>query len=137
MSARLAKGSFTNGEPVQLCIILRNVSDKTLPFEYFNAGDPLITTTLTKGQDILQRLDEGPGTNFIDSIRKLKRGSSYLYTSSPGTQRKFYVDLNTVYNLSTNGSYQIQANKLVGKTKQHTRIDVVSGKATFQITPQP
>ena len=97
-----------------------------------------MTITLRKGTDILQRLDEGPGTNFTDTVAKNPNSGSFSSSKSPpGTQRKFFFDLNTIYNLSTNGNYDVQAKKLIAKMDQHAKAEVISGKATFRITSAP
>jgi hypothetical protein len=49
-SIRMEKNSFTNGEPVNAVIILRNVSDTNLQFMVSDDGDPMVGFTVTKGQ---------------------------------------------------------------------------------------
>jgi hypothetical protein len=137
LSLRLEKNSFTNGEPIKVLVILRNVSDKSLEFLISTYGDPQIAFTLMKGQDVLKRLDDATGTNFLDSVRKIRTESLITSECLPGTQRKFTFDLNPIYDLSAPGNYEIQANKTIAKLKERARAELISGKAEFQIKVQP
>lgn len=137
LSVRLEKSLFTNGEPVQALVILRNVSDRTLEFQISTYGDPDLDMILTKGADVLKRLDQTPGTNFVDTVRRIHVGSFTSASCLPGTQRKFTIDLNKIYGPITNGIYEVQARKLIPKMNEHAKAEVTSGKATFRIEPQP
>lgn len=138
LSIRLQKESFTNGEPVTACIILRNVSGRLL--RYFNASinDPMSKVVLMRGQERVPGKDEPkPGATPREILKAAHRGSMSSFQSPPGTQRKFLVELDKMFDLSTNGEYVVQAMRTIPSLDTKSEEKVASGKATFRITGPP
>ena len=138
LSIRLQKESFTNGEPVTACIILRNVSDRLL--RYFTApiNDPMSKIVLMRGQQRVPGKNEPkPGATPMEMLKAAYRGSMGSFQSPVGTQRKFLVELNDAFDLATNGEYVVQAMRTIPSLDKTSKKQVVSGKATFRITNPP
>jgi hypothetical protein len=133
LSIRLLGNAFTNGEPIKAFVILRNVSDTNLQFPISYSGDPPIKIAVMRGQQALNRLDEGPGTNFADTVRRLQMGSYGLATCLPGTQRKFTLDLSKIFALTTNGNYTANAKLSIPKLDQRAEAQVASSEAFFKV----
>lgn len=138
LSIRLDKESFTNGEPVTACVILRNVSGKLR--RYFTApiNDPMSTVLLMRGSEHLPPKDEPkPGATFAERLKSVRTGSLWSFQSPPGTQRKFYFELNKTFDLGSNGVYVVQAMRRVPSLDLKSEKEIASGKATFRITDGP
>jgi hypothetical protein len=126
LSIRLEKNSFTNGEPISAYMILRNVSDKALRFPVSYGNDPETKLTLKKGETALLTHDEALSIPRTDSFS--------LQPMPAGIQCKYTLDLSTIFDLKTNGTYSIQATKKIPNMDQTKRASVDSGTAVFQIT---
>lgn len=139
LSLRFEKDSFTNGEPITACVILRNVSDKplTYPYEYSPDEREITFFLLRDGVRLYSIYDERPGATFQERLRALRTGHGWTRVSPPGTQRKFFIKLNDIFNLTTNGQYVASAKRTVQKVGSREEAQVESGKATFRITDPP
>jgi hypothetical protein len=139
LSIRLQKASFTNGEPVTASVILRNVSGRLLRYFAAYANDPLLKIVLMRDRERVPSIDEQksnapPGK----ALRPILTGSMGSFQSPPGTQRKFLVRLDKLFELRTNGEYVVQAIRVVPSLDTKSEEEVASGKATFQIeSPLP
>jgi hypothetical protein len=133
LSIRFNKFSFTNGEPITAMVTLRNVTNKLLWYPVSYGEDTETTFVLMKGQDQVLRKDEPHGTNFFDRVRAVHRGSEGSWASPVGTQRKFPFELNTIYDLNTNGEYLVQAKRKIPNIAQNAVVEITSGRATIQI----
>jgi hypothetical protein len=60
-------------------------------------------------------------------------GSFVFPTCLPGTQRKFTIDLRSIFDLSESGDYKVQVMKKIAKLNEHAEAQVVSGEAVFKI----
>ena len=58
----------------------------------------------------------------------------WSFQSPPGTQRKFFVELNKTFDLGTNGEYVLEAMRTVPALDLKSEKEVASGKATFSIS---
>lgn len=136
LSLRFEKESFTNGEPIKACVILRNVSDRPLVYPYEYAPDEReITFVLLKdGVRMYGIYDLRPGATFQERLKAVRTGHGWTRVSPPGTQRKFFVTLNEVFNLTTNGQYVVYAKRAIQKKGSTQEGEVSSGNATFRIT---
>ncbi len=105
LSVRLPKSSFTNGEPITACVILRNVSSRRLRFGVTIPDDILTHFTLKTDHGFLVPETGIEGTNFAARLSRAHAGSQAFWPSPEGTQRKFNYDLNQKFNLSSNGVY--------------------------------
>ena len=135
LSVRLEKETFTNGEPVVACVILRNVSGKLL--RYFTAPlhDPMSKILLTReGRRVPTNNEPRQGTSAPERLKPVFAGSMWSFQSPPGTQRKFFVELNKTFDLGTNGEYVLEAMRTVPALDLKSEKEVASGKATFSIS---
>jgi len=138
LSVRLERESFTNGEPVTACVILRNVSGKLR--RYFTAPmhDPMSKILLTRGGQRVPTNDEPkPGASAPERLKPVFGGSMWSFPSPAGTQRKFFVELNKMFDLGTNGEYVVQAMRTIPSLDLKSEEEVASGKAAFRITDAP
>jgi hypothetical protein len=136
LSLRFEKDSFTNGEPVVARVIMRNVSDRSLtyPCEY-SPNEREITFMLTRnGVRVYGVYDLRPGATFQERLRALRTGHGWMRVSPPGTQRRFFVNLNDIFNLTTNGQYVACATRTIWKEGSTEEGKVSSGEAAFRIT---
>jgi hypothetical protein len=139
LSLRFEKASFTNGQPVIACLILRNVSDGRLRFSasYYGPEDD-IRLVLMRDQERVSGKDEPkPGASFAERLKGTHQGSSGSWPLEAGTQRKFFLTLSKTFDLATNGEYVVQAVRTVPTLDRKSEKEVVSGKATFRITEPP
>jgi hypothetical protein len=136
LSLRFEKDCFTNGEPVTACVILRNVSDKSLTYPYeYSPDEREITFVVVREQSRAYGIyDVRPGATFQERLGILRQGHGWTRISPPGTQRKFLVNLNNIFPLTTNGEYTVSAKRSVWKLDSTQDEEVTSGKATFRIT---
>ena len=133
-SIRLSKESFTNGEPVIATIILRNVSDRVRTYLVQDRRDLDDMVVLTDGQKrVPHRYEPGPNASFPEKVQAARRGSDWHCELPKGTQRKFVVNLNDVYDLSKGGQYTVSATRMVRDESRLALTNVVSGKVTFSI----
>jgi hypothetical protein len=139
LSLRFEKDSFTNGEPVTACVILRNVSDRSLTYPYEYAPDEReITFILLREQARVYGVyDVRPGSTFQERLRAVRTGHGWTRVSPPGTQRKFFVNLNSIFGLTTNGQYVASAKRTIRKQDSAQESEVSSGNAAFRITGPP
>ena len=94
LSIRLQKESFTNGEPVTACVILRNVSGRLLRYLTARFDDPMSKIVLMRGQERVPGKNEPkPGATFAERLKALHAGSLGSFQSPAGTQRKFLIEL--------------------------------------------
>ena len=107
LSLRFGKDFFTNSEPVTACVILRNVSDSplTFPYEYSPDEREITFVLLRDGVRVYGIYDVRSGATFPDRLKTLRTGHGWTRQIPPGTQRKFFVNLNDIFNLTTNGQY--------------------------------
>jgi len=134
LSIRLEKESFTNGEPVTACVMLRNVSGRLL--RYFTAymNDPMSKVVLVRGQErVPAKKEPKPGAAFAERLQSVYVGSTWSFQSPAGTQRKFLVELDKLYNLTTNGEYVVQAMRIIPSLDKASEKDVASENVTFRI----
>lgn len=136
LSLRFNKASFTNGEPVIASVILRNVSDRTLDYPYEYAPDNReITFNVLRGETrVYGMYDLTPGASFADKVRAAPSGHGWIRSSPPGTQRKFFVNLDKIYSLTNTGEYTVFAKRTIRNQDSNQNSEVVSGKATFRIS---
>jgi hypothetical protein len=145
LSIRLPKEVFTNGEPVVACITLRNTCQTVRRFEIGPAPEEKDSkiTLLRNGERILGGDDPKPGESFSERLNHLRRGSAPgSVPISPGTQRQFFRDLSTVFDLSVPGFYSARAERQVhavdrlpdrpGYLRALTT-NVISGTVTFRV----
>ena len=94
LSIRLQKESFTNGEPVTACVILRNVSGRLFRYLTARFDDPMSKIVLMRGQERVPGKNEPrPGATFAERLKALHAGSLGSFQSPAGTQRKFLIEL--------------------------------------------
>jgi hypothetical protein len=136
LSLRFEKDSFTNGEPVVACVILRNVSDKplTYPYEYSPDNREINFVLLRDGTRVYGIYDVRPGATFQERLKALRTGHGWTRLSPPGTQRNFYVNLSDIFNLTTNGQYIACATRAILKYNSIVVGEVSSGNAGFRVT---
>lgn len=136
LSLRFEKDSFTNGEPVVARVILRNVSDRSLTYPCENSPDETETSfVLLMGQARLYgRYDVRPGGGRPKAVHT---GHGWTRLSPPGTQRKVFVNLSVIFDLTTNGQYVVYAKRAIRNLFSSQEVDVTSGKATFRIADLP
>jgi hypothetical protein len=137
LSIRLQKESFTNGEPVTACVILRNVSGKLRRYFTAYVDDPMLKIVVLRGRELVRRNDEPRPGQTSNKLKPIFAGSMWSFQSPPGTQRKFPVELNKVFDLTTNGEYEVYAMRTIPSLDKTSEKQVVSGKATFRITDPP
>jgi hypothetical protein len=134
LSIRLEKGTFTNGEPVIASVLLRNVSDRPLMYWVSTLGRET-EVVVAKGQERLSGKDEvKPGATFAERLAHLDVGSSWDCTSPVGSQRRLVLELDKLFDLTTNGQYTAQARRRVPTLDKKSEVWVVSGKTTFRIS---
>jgi hypothetical protein len=134
LSIRLHADSFTNGQPVKACVIVRNVTDKALSYlasPYVDTSD--IDFVVMRGTDRIRRNDEPRDGTFLERVRGLRVGSRGLLLSPARTQRKFFIDLTKNFNLTTNGEYQVHATREMPTLDRASETNIVSGVASFRI----
>lgn len=135
LSLRFEKASFTNGEPITACVILRNVSDRRLRFfaSYYGPQEDIRLVLLRDHERVYGMHEPKPGASFAERLKGIRQGSVGSWPLEAGTQRKFLLDLSKVFNLATNGEYTVQAARTVPTLDGTSEKEVVSGKATFRI----
>ncbi len=133
LSIRLEKEVFTNGEPVNATVILRNVSGRPLKYEVMYGADDGIKLNLLKGESRVAVTNNPTGTNFLDRLRTIRSGSMGIYTSPPGTQRKFTKRIDQGFDLTSTGGYVVTAKRTVPSTNAAAFKNAVSGSARFRI----
>ena len=137
LSIRFEKATFTNGEPVVASIILRNVSERPLTYWVTTLGRET-EVALARGQQRIPRKDElKSNATFAERLSHLDVGSAWDCTSPVGTQRKFRVELDKIFDLTTNGQYIAQATRSVLKLDLTGEVKLTSGKAVFHIADPP
>lgn len=137
LSIRFEKETFTNGEPVIVSVLLRNVSDRPLTYWVSTLGRET-EVVVAKGQQPLPRKDQPKaGATFAERLSHLDVGSAWDCSSPVGTQRKFMVELNKIFDLTTNGQYIAHAERRVPKLDLTGEVKVASGNATFRIADPP
>lgn len=139
LSLRFEKASFTNGQPVVACLILRNVSDRRLRYsQSYYGSEADWRLILMRDQDRVYGRDEPkPGASFAERLKGIHQGSYGSWPLEAGTQRRFFLDLNKVFDLATNGEYVVQVVRTVPSLDKTSEKEVVSGKVTFRITGPP
>lgn len=135
LSLRLDKKSFTNGEPITACVILRNVSGTTRGYPYeFTPDEREITFVLLRGEDrILGKYDIKPDATFVEKLRAIRTGHGWVRESPPGTQHKTLVNLSSYFQLTNSGDYVVQAKREIVPGQLAGATSVASGKVFFQI----
>jgi len=145
LSIRLEKKRFTNGEPIQASIFLRNVSDKQLTYYFHSSPGIALRMFASRDGQRLYRNDEAkPGMTFKEQLKCAYSGHRWSAKLEPGTQREFIAQLTDVFNLSTNGEYKVHAShEIISLLNTNMPIrdrtnpfatNVVSGVATIYIT---
>jgi len=117
LSLRFAKLTYTNGEPIEAVLLLRNVTNHVIQFYNFRSefsGPIRIRVTTDAGQQIRE-------TNLGGDY--LSGGSQPLF---PGTQVKYLERVDSVYDL-TNGTYTMLAYKPIDS------FEVKSAPVTIEI----
>ena len=107
---------------------------------YFTAytNDPMSKIVLMRGQERVPGKDEPkPDATPREMLKAAHRGSMWSFQSPAGTQRKFLVQLDKVFDLATNGEYVVQAMRTIPSLDKTSEKQVVSGKATFRVTDPP
>ena len=139
LSLRFEKESYTNGEPVTACVILRNVSDRPLVYPYeYTPDEREIAFVLMRGQDrVYGKYDARPGASFTERLGALRMGHGWDRASPVGTQHKSLVNLSKIFGLATNGEYVIQAKREIPTSYLTGMTNVASGKVTFRIFDRP
>lgn len=139
LSLRFEKASFTIGQPVVACLILRNVSDGRLRFSasYYGPEDDIRLVLMRDQERVYGKDEPKPGANFAEGLKGLHQGSYGSWPLEAGTQRKFFLTLSKIFDLATNGEYVVQAVRTVPTLDRKSEKEVVSGKATFRITDLP
>jgi hypothetical protein len=136
LSLRFEKDSFTNGEPVVARVILRNVSDRSLtyPCEYSPDETETSFVLLTGHERLYGIYDVRPGGG---RPKALHTGHGWTRLSPPGTQRRVFVNLSHIFDLTTNGQYVVYAKRAIRNLFSSQEVDVTSGKSTFRIVEAP
>jgi len=133
MSLRLDKQEFTNGEPVILTSLLRNVSDKPITY--------LRQIVLEQPSPIYVSVWKGEQKQHLKTDDRIAVAhSANNVTLQPRTQHRYTLQLDRFYDLTTNGLYTIQAE--YGSTNSNTAFPVLapgqepiaSQKVTISIT---
>jgi hypothetical protein len=75
-----------------------------------------------------------PNMTFQEKIQNVNAGKFVTPLLSVGTQRRFMMNLNDIYDLRTNGEYTVQVSRNVINASETYETNVFSGKATFLIT---
>jgi hypothetical protein len=130
LSLRLDKETYTNGEPINADVLLRNVSEKPVKFFFFEPKDrplQLIVKKLTKNTS-----NDAAGELIQEIQSRHLTGSLWRLTIPIGKQRKFVIGLTNVFDL-TPGKYKIQAQQLVMNLERTVTTNVASGYATFTV----
>jgi hypothetical protein len=134
LSIRFSKDSFTNNEPINASILLRNVSDKPLTYYAFYPKDIEMWFVVHKGQEQLHGKDEiTPKMTIIEMLNHLNNGSRDFPVLPVGVQRRFKVNLNDYFDLTTNGQYTVQVTRRIKKLDKSGETNVVSGYAVLRI----
>jgi hypothetical protein len=134
LSVRMAKNTFTNGEPVIALILLRNVSDKPLTYYVFYPKDDDLKLHVKMGDKQLNPKDAiTTDMTFLEKLNHLNNGSRSMPMLPVGVQRLFKVRLDQSFDLTTNGQYSICASRAVLRNDKKSETNVSSGIATFSI----
>lgn len=132
MSIRFYQTTFTNGEPIHAIILWRNVgadpgyfssaSWENYPFELYLSHEG------NKIKPLMPRLNQDPAS--FD-------GSAGGSTVEPGTQWRFNLRLDKIFDLNHPGTYELKAKRGDFSVKDKRNVMVQSGTARFQIQPKP
>jgi hypothetical protein len=144
LSIRLAKETFTNGEPVVACVTVRNTSYKVRALlSMWGQEEKETRFKLRRGEErVLGENDPKPWESFQQRAKHLTAGSASHEPLLPGTQRQFFRNLSKVFDLRRAGTYYVQGERLVFAynsvpsrpgyiTASSTNIS--SGTATFRV----
>ena len=128
MSIRLEKETFTNGEPINADILLRNVSDKPVRFLFFYPQNNALALILKKEGEAKAGDEQIIKENHTRGLA----GHLWHPTIQVGKQYKYIVGLTNFFDL-TPGKYKIQAQQLVIDDDHQSVSNVMSGSTTFSI----
>ena len=130
LSLRLDKDTYTNDEPINADILLRNVSEKPETFFFYEPKDWPLQLIVRK---LITNTSDDAAGELIQEIQSRRlTGSLWRLTIPIGKQRKFVIGLTNLFDL-TPGKYDIQAQQLVVNLERKVTTNVVSGYATFTI----
>jgi len=128
VSLRFDKLSYTNGEPINAIVLVRNTAGHDFSFEYSNKVGLGVINYLAyakSGQPIASKPK-------YDGLITLS-GTSVLINS--GFQRKFVEHLNDTFAL-TNGNYMVQASIIsyrAGQTNSLAPYEIKSAKVPIEV----
>jgi len=101
LSLRAEKEEFTNGEPVFVTMLLRNVSDKPITYArqvVMGQPSPIWVSVCKDERKLRLKTDD-----------RIAVTSTVNVTLQPQTQHRYALQLNKFYDLTTNGIYFVQA----------------------------
>ncbi|HTL55712.1 MAG TPA: hypothetical protein VL361_08530 [Candidatus Limnocylindrales bacterium] len=135
LSLRFEKETYTNGEPLNAWVLLRNVSDRPLIYPFEGSPDEReLTFVLFSGKDrVYGKFDQRPGASLEERLRMIRTGHGWTRVSPVGSQHKSCVDVSQTYGLLNVGEYVMHAKREILTSYWTAETNVVSGKARFRI----
>ena len=125
LSLRFTKTNYTNGEPVEVILLLRNVTNQTARLNYLRRAE------LLDGPATFQIIsDSGKVIPEHYPSAQLFEGGFIATCPLPGTQHKYVEHLNRGYDL-TNGTYNVRA--VIRMTNNSPPTEVKSAPVTIKI----
>jgi hypothetical protein len=108
MSVRLGKVIFTNGEPITARILVRNISDKPLEYDFSDPRNFDFEFSASRDGLPLESKDSPhPNQLMSEKIRELASGKRHFAELPVGTQREFVFNLEKTFALTASGQYKL------------------------------
>lgn len=136
MGIRLRKDSFTNGEPVEGTVTLENVTNLYCNAIFDVAAFQEIVVLNDYGQQLQVKPELRAKTPLEEALRKVVMHATFL-DIAPGGEAKLSVRLDSLYDLSMPGTYQVYF-RLTLPREAHEPVGskISSAKAKFRLLPQ-
>jgi hypothetical protein len=127
MSLRLAKPYYTNGEPIEAVVLLRNISQETLTY-FFYGPDWSLQFSVSDSQNHSVK-DIHPNEPWPLGPKPLD--------VFPHTQRRLVFRIDNHFKFPSPGDYSVKVEAKVPRLDKNGEADASSGMATLKIAGSP
>ena len=136
MGIGFQKESFTNGEPIEGIVTLENVTNLYRNAVFDVAPFQEIVVLNDQGRQLQLKPELQPGSSFKARLSNIVTHATHL-DIAPGGEAKLAVRLDTLYDLSAPGTYQVYFRlTLPREEREPGESKISSGRAMFRVLPQ-
>lgn len=123
LSLRFAKTSYTNGEPIEAIVLVRNISQRTLAYLFYEPEWNLHFLVSNSQNHQLQD---------VHPVEPWGLGSKELIVF-PGTQRRFVVRIDGHFKFDSPGDYSVKVQAKVPRLDGDGGAEAISAAAILKI----